>query len=87
MRHLYLDSLDHPEKYQEDVRSLFERLAHGASPTSEELSKLDTAVLDFSARPPSKPVEKRVERPVEPKQQEETEYGPQLGDMPPYWWL
>lgn len=59
---IYLDSLENPDKYDEDLRQLLSELVStGRRPSFEEHKKLDAAVLTFmeapraKAAPPPKP--------------------------------
>ena len=59
---MYLDSLEHPDKYPEELRTLLSELVNSRrQPSSEERAKLDAAVLDFSSSPrqPAPPPKKQ----------------------------
>lgn len=67
---MYTDSIEHPEKYDGRVRDLLQELTSARrEPTAEERALLDTAVLDFAAKPrPAAPAPKKVQplaKPVE----------------------
>lgn len=99
---MYLDSLDSPDKYDEDLRKLLSELVStGRRPSFEEHKKLDAAVLTFmeapraKAAPPPKPaLPKKLpefKRPEFTGGDEEVP-GPEPalgsgGNPRPFWWL
>lgn len=49
---MYVDALEHPEKYDDGMKALLEDLVHRMrKPTDAERARLDAAVLDFVATP------------------------------------
>lgn len=99
---LYQDSLDNPDKYREDLRTLLSELVTTRrQPSFEERKKLDAAVLDFMAAPRKEPPKKPPVPPSPTKLMEfktpdfvsrgdEEEPGPALGsggNPRPFWWL
>ena len=61
---MYVDSVEHPEKYSEELRALLsEMVSTRRQPTSEESLKLDAAVLDFVAAPRPKDPPKKTPSP------------------------
>ena len=93
---MYLDTLDHPEKYTGEVKQLLEEITlQRRAPTDEERVLLDRAVLDFLAKPkaPPPPSPKKRTEPMEPvtgseEAFPETAQDPvSTGEPPPFWWL
>lgn len=63
---IYIDSLEHPEKYDEELRTLLSELVNTRrQPSSEERTRLDAAVVSFMEAP--KP--QRAAAPPAPKPQ------------------
>jgi hypothetical protein len=61
---IYVDSLEHPDKYAEELRALLTELVNTRrQPTSDERLKLDAAVLDFMAAPPAPRAALKKEQP------------------------
>ncbi len=92
---LFIDSLEFPEKYEEQTSRLLRSLVSGErrleDVTAEEMALLDRATVDFaSAPPPAKKVEQR--RTAAPRR-EAAVAGPVAGEdvplteLPPFWWL
>ncbi len=100
---LYQDSLDHPERYDENTKTLLTELAAGTRKleglTSEDKKQLDLATLDFAAYVPPKqqqPKQASVRRAITPKLMDDAVYdaGTKTPDFEPpgsplssYWWL
>lgn len=97
---LYVDTLDHPEKYPEEVRTLVAELVNTRrAPSVEERAMLDLAIIDFVAKPPPKGAERpkppppkriRLDVPREEMSDAFDEEEPEAG--PPdtskaFWWL
>jgi hypothetical protein len=56
---MYVDSLEHPEKYSDELRTLLtEMVSTRKRPSPEESLMLDAGVLDFMAKPKPKEVPK-----------------------------
>ena len=99
---MYVDSLEHPEKYGDEVRSVLSDLVNTRrSPTDRERSMLDRAVVDFSSKPkpPSAPVQK-AKPPVRRMDFNTPDFATQVGAESPeeesgipggqpraFWWL
>lgn len=96
---LYIDSLEHPEKYSPEAVALLGELIAGTKKLDDlapaEQGLLDHATIDFASatpekpRPPPQPAPRRAARAV----RREPEAEPVAGvDVPadvqqPYWWL
>lgn len=91
---MYYDSLDHPEKYTEEARNLFQTLLiESRKPTAVERDILNTAVHDYVLPPrvsPSvKPAPTNQTLAVQPPEISipEPEVDASPGDLvSPYWW-
>lgn len=99
---LYQDSLEHPDKYEEDLRALLSELVSTRrQPSSEERKRLDAAVLDFMSvnRPkhqsPSPSLPRKMPELRRPSFTEQDEKGlpgaepdAQMAGQPrAFWWL
>lgn len=91
---MFVDTLDHPQKYEGGVPDLLEELTRTRrAPTEEERALLDRAVLDFMTKPREKPPAPKpvpravLEEPIEPPEAPQAEEAPGGGEMKPFWWL
>lgn len=87
---LYLDTVEHPEKYDDAVPALVRDMVEKRRPpTAEERLLLDAAVLDFAAK--AKPVAAGPKKPASPRvkspEAEETMSSSYPGEPKPFWWL
>lgn len=96
--HLYVDSLENPDKYDPRILPVLRELvANRRPPTQEERKLLDAAVLDFNSAPKQKTTERS--RPI-PKPKPESYTGTEdkapsaesgmtvpEGAPKPFWWL
>jgi len=89
---MYLDSVEHPDKYDPVVLSLLSDLAGShRKPTDDEVVLLDKAVVDFSAMPPLKQAvrsqPKAVKAMSKPTIHKVEKYPDTPGDLVhPFWW-
>jgi len=87
---LYLDALEHPEKYDPQVLPLTrELISLRRKPTEAERRVLDRAVLDLTEAPRQKaaPVPRRAPPPPAERPREAADPFPELEGMKPFWWL
>lgn len=91
---IYVDVLDHPEKYEDGVKELASELvARRRELTDRERELMNRAVLDFVARPKDRPPAPRpAARASAPaaRDDRELELDPPTtegNDPPPFWWL
>jgi len=100
---IYIDILDHPEKFEDGVKELVEELVtHRRELTAQERELMDRAVLDFLAKPKGqpapKPMPKKVDERAEMAEALDEELRAEIveppaaaaannGEPPAFWWL
>jgi hypothetical protein len=93
---LYQDSLDHPEKYTQEVHMILRELIEKRrAPTDEERQKINLSVIDFMQAPRQEaaaPRPRPAPKVTAPREKEDAstfqEMTEALGtELKPFWWL
>jgi hypothetical protein len=90
---MYVDSLEHPEKYSDELRTLLtEMVSTRKRPSPEESLMLDAGVLDFMAKPKPKVESMDFKSPDFAGADYFESPGPDPalsvgGGVKPFWWL
>ena len=87
---LYQESLDDPEKFDQQTQVLLEQMMRGKRFTElnpKEIELLNKATIEYAQTPPSRKKEASVPSPNKVEAVSVVEEDTAESELPPYWWL